>query len=303
MEGNLLTIGKMATATGMSVKALRFYERIGLLEPRAVDPRTRYRYYSIEQWMRLDIIKAARSMGMSLKELTPILQENGGKALAASLARQGERVAEKIKELQRTAASIDAARAAIADSLYAASERGVYVRDIPERRIVSRKISASPSVEEAAVGYSALVRAIGELRLVNKYETGILLAPDDESRFHASEVFNSVEAAPDSDPQRLSILPAGRYICVHYDGKNAVTQQARLWAHLRRRRLEPVMILQVDMLNDLLSMGAAQAELQVLASGDRPKGDREQAGIARARSDMNRRRRERRGARAERRRR
>jgi len=266
MKGKLFTIGELARIMGMTVKALRFYERIGLLEPHYIDPRTKYRYYSSAQLMRLDIIKAARSMGMSMKEINHVLGEKDGQALISSLAKQGERVAEKIEELRRMAASIEAARAAIADSLSSVGERGVYVKIIPERRIVSVKIGLSPSVEEVAVGYSVLNRLIGERKLVNRYETGILLTPDEESRFQASQVINTVGIAADSDPSGLSSLPAGSYLCVRYDEKSAVAQQAKLRAYMRRRKVKPALMLQADALSDLLSPEAAQVELQVAAS-------------------------------------
>jgi DNA-binding transcriptional MerR regulator len=266
MKGDFYTIGQMATATGLSVKALRFYEGIGILAPHHIDPETRYRYYSRAQLMRLDIIKAARSMGMSLKELEPVLREKDDTAILDALARQGELVSKRIEELKRTAASIEAARAAVAQSLSMVTERGVYVRELPERRFVSSKIGASPSVESVALGYTSLERTIRERRLINTYETGILLAADAQGAFQASALFATVEIAADSDPRDLSALPCGSYFCVRYDEKSAASQQAKLMAHVRRRKLNPLLMLQADLLSDLLLEDVAKVELQVLVS-------------------------------------
>ena len=45
----LMTIGRFARLTGLTVKALRHYDELGLLRPAAVDPETGYRLYGAEQ--------------------------------------------------------------------------------------------------------------------------------------------------------------------------------------------------------------------------------------------------------------
>jgi len=45
----LMTIGRFSRLTGLSVKALRHYDELGLLRPAAVDGQTGYRSYSSAQ--------------------------------------------------------------------------------------------------------------------------------------------------------------------------------------------------------------------------------------------------------------
>jgi hypothetical protein len=44
-----LSIGSFSRVSGLTVKALRHYDEIGLLEPARVDEWTGYRYYRLEQ--------------------------------------------------------------------------------------------------------------------------------------------------------------------------------------------------------------------------------------------------------------
>ena len=44
-----LSIGSFSRVSGLTVKALRHYDEIGLLEPARVDQWTGYRYYGLEQ--------------------------------------------------------------------------------------------------------------------------------------------------------------------------------------------------------------------------------------------------------------
>src|SRR5512138_193567 len=56
MQKKLFSIGEVSKIKGVTKKALRFYERIGLLKPHYINPFNRYRYYSIEQFVYIDII-------------------------------------------------------------------------------------------------------------------------------------------------------------------------------------------------------------------------------------------------------
>lgn len=64
-----LSIGELATASGLSAKALRLYDESGLLPPRAVDPVTGYRSYGTDQVPRARLIAALRGVGMGLARI------------------------------------------------------------------------------------------------------------------------------------------------------------------------------------------------------------------------------------------
>ncbi|WP_203714968.1 MerR family transcriptional regulator, partial [Asanoa siamensis] len=68
-----MTIGRFAHASGLTIKALRFYDENGLLEPRSVDPETGYRRYSGGQLRRAAMIKVLRQMGMSLAQVREVV--------------------------------------------------------------------------------------------------------------------------------------------------------------------------------------------------------------------------------------
>ena len=56
MRNNLLSIGEVARMKGVGIKALRYYERIGVLLPAHVDSQTGYRYYALSQMPELDVV-------------------------------------------------------------------------------------------------------------------------------------------------------------------------------------------------------------------------------------------------------
>ena len=74
MHNERIPIGKMAQMNRVSIPTLRLYDEKGLLKPRYVDPDTGYRYYSIDQNARLDMIAYMRDLDMSLAEIRQALQ-------------------------------------------------------------------------------------------------------------------------------------------------------------------------------------------------------------------------------------
>lgn len=64
-----LTIGQMSKINNVSEQTLRYYDRIGILKPIEVDKFNGYRYYSMKQCARLDMIQYLKSLGMRLKDI------------------------------------------------------------------------------------------------------------------------------------------------------------------------------------------------------------------------------------------
>lgn len=56
MKKEHLSIGEFSYLSGLSIKALRYYDKIGILKPEYTDKKTSYRYYSRKQLNYSDII-------------------------------------------------------------------------------------------------------------------------------------------------------------------------------------------------------------------------------------------------------
>jgi serine/threonine protein phosphatase PrpC len=68
----LLTIGGFARAAGLTAKALRLYDELGLLPPAAVDPDSGYRLYDPRQLRQARLIARLRGIGMPLAEIRTV---------------------------------------------------------------------------------------------------------------------------------------------------------------------------------------------------------------------------------------
>ena len=70
----MFRIGGFSKLSRVSVKALRFYDEVGLLKPTYVDRDTGYRYYSAALLPRLNRILAFKELGLSLGEIGHLLE-------------------------------------------------------------------------------------------------------------------------------------------------------------------------------------------------------------------------------------
>jgi DNA-binding transcriptional MerR regulator len=66
-------IGEFSKINKITVKTLRYYDRVGLLKPAFVDDDNGYRYYSSEQLPIIHKIIALRQMDFSINEILDLL--------------------------------------------------------------------------------------------------------------------------------------------------------------------------------------------------------------------------------------
>ena len=71
----MFKIGDFSKLSLVSVKALRYYDELGLLRPARVDEFSGYRYYSASQLGRLHRILALKDMGLSLVQIAQLLDQ------------------------------------------------------------------------------------------------------------------------------------------------------------------------------------------------------------------------------------
>ncbi len=71
----MFKIGDFSKLSMVSVKALRYYDELGLLKPAQVDEFTGYRYYVASQLTRLNRILAMKDMGLSLSQIAHLLDK------------------------------------------------------------------------------------------------------------------------------------------------------------------------------------------------------------------------------------
>lgn len=93
-----ISIGEVSKQAGVTVQAIRFYERRGLI-PRAPRKESGYRQFSLDIVKRIEFIKRAKLLGFTLKEVEKFLALADG--VASDCKEIQEFTAEKITEIEQ----------------------------------------------------------------------------------------------------------------------------------------------------------------------------------------------------------
>jgi DNA-binding transcriptional MerR regulator len=96
---SLMPIGRFSRLTGLTVKALRHYDELGLLPPAAVDHETGYRSYSSAQVGRAEWIRTLRLLELPLDDIATILATDDAATLKRLLVDHQRRTRVRQAEL------------------------------------------------------------------------------------------------------------------------------------------------------------------------------------------------------------
>ena len=97
------TVKQVAELSGVSIRTLHHYDRLGLLRP--CRNGSRYRMYLERDLERLEQIVALKFLGLPLAEIRKLL-DHGGRDLAAALRMQREVLEERRRMLDRAIGAI-----------------------------------------------------------------------------------------------------------------------------------------------------------------------------------------------------
>lgn len=100
----MLKIGEFSRLSLTTVKALRFYEREGLLIPAAIDEWSGYRFYETSQLETAARIKSYRQLGLSIEEIKGIFS---GEDVSCILSARAETLRKQQRETELQLSIID----------------------------------------------------------------------------------------------------------------------------------------------------------------------------------------------------
>ena len=107
----MFKIGDFSRLAQVSVRMLRHYDKLGLLEPSYTDRFTGYRYYTIDQLPRLNRIVALNDLGLTLAQISDLLGKDDklpAEQLRGMLALRRADLARELEEKRWQLASVEA---------------------------------------------------------------------------------------------------------------------------------------------------------------------------------------------------
>ena len=101
-----LTIGEFSRITHLSVKTLRHYHEVGLLEPVDVDRGTGYRRYTTGQIPTAQVISRFRSLNMPIEDVKAVLSAPDHESRNALISAHLVRLEDELAQVQLSVASL-----------------------------------------------------------------------------------------------------------------------------------------------------------------------------------------------------
>jgi DNA-binding transcriptional MerR regulator len=103
-----LTIGEFSKMTYLSVKALRYYHDVALLEPADIDPASGYRHYGVDQVATAQAIRRFRDLDMPIEQVRTVLEAPDLTSRNRAILDHLEVMQEQLEHTQHTVASLQA---------------------------------------------------------------------------------------------------------------------------------------------------------------------------------------------------
>lgn len=233
---NTFTIGEISKLHNISIKTLRYYDEIGLFKPIETNQTNGYRYYSTEQFEKLNIIKYLKALGLSLKEIKDQFEQGSLENFVHLLEEHKERTDQKMKELQLISARFHD-RIEELKAVKQIQDLGVVkIKSMESRRIVAiqENIFSEHQLELTLKGLensfnlepSLFIGRVGLTVSVNNLQ---------KHQFNEySSVFILLEEHHYSDDY-TTVLPHGDYVCIYFNGKR---EDSKLYYHKLLKYIE-----------------------------------------------------------------
>ena len=213
------SIGEMAKLYNISVETLRHYDRIDLLKPDYIKEQTGYRYYSIKSFLKMDLIKKCKAMGLSLEEIKEIIDEYTSlESVLRIIKNQKDMIDKKIIELNQIKKSITNLENSIEEALSLGinkpfikynKERILKVYNYTGRYTGEFQIKLRKSLLELETKYS---RQIPKIIFKTSYEDIIL-----NNKITYKKTMTQVDDDKSKYNNEMILLKSGYYATIYFD--------------------------------------------------------------------------------------
>lgn len=142
------SVGEAAKAVNTTSETLRHYDRIGLVRPGKKDEWTNYRYYTEQDIVRLNTVRALQLMDLPLKEIKKVLEYDDLQKVVDFLSQAEKKADEKISALRYSKSKIRLAKADYERKLQGQKKfSSAFIKDCPERVILLSDTLEVPTLD------------------------------------------------------------------------------------------------------------------------------------------------------------
>lgn len=261
---NLFSIGEVSDIKAITIKALRYYHKMGILVPKYIDEQTGYRYYSIEQFIYIDIIKGCRALGTSIVELQEIFKECDMDKLLEFLQQKRLEAEENIHRMQEVIKNIDILNESVQYSRHVLDRDEIEIRYFDKRYIAVHHCQESGSLKELLY-YSDLDKIVKENNIEITMDKGIIYNVKSDEQIEPIYVFNGIKQNDSLEQKEcIRVLPEGNYLVLSYSEGNEEMRVQKLFEYAKQHQFKIKRFIELELYDDLFNTDSFSCQLQIL---------------------------------------
>ncbi|MGE7943144.1 MerR family transcriptional regulator [Lysinibacillus xylanilyticus] len=263
MVQHLFSIGEVSKMKDITIKALRYYHKMGILIPKYIDETTGYRYYSIDQFIHIDIIKSCRELKTSIVELQEIFKNCNTDELLTFLQLKKYEAEEQIKKMQEVINTIDRLNIKVESSKDILINDDISIQFFEQRSVVVAPCKEVGSLQELLY-YSDLEKSIQDKGGKMSLERGILYNVNAESNVIPMYVFSRLQGNATLDAEHnIKILPKGKYLTIAYSKENEEERRNKIIKFVKENNLTVRSFIEIELYNDFFNTESYSCQIQI----------------------------------------
>ncbi len=212
------SIGEVSKLHNVSIQTLRHYDKIGLLKPAYINEKSKYRYYSVDNFIMLDFIKQCKVMGLALEDIKDLINNyTSVNSILDIITKQKEIIAERIKELENVKENVNMLEYKIQAALNDGIGEPFVMRC--EKRSFIKYNNIKRYTDEFEIELTYKSREI-EKKYGTIYKESAFAIPYEKvntnSELNYEHMMLCLYDNILDDTEESAILPAGNYVTIHF---------------------------------------------------------------------------------------
>lgn len=237
----LFTIGQLAKLFNTKVPTLRYYDEVGLLKPAKVDSKTHYRYYTTEQFERLNVITYLRTLDLSLDAIKDFFEERDTSKLENMLREQKSQVEKQIATLKNIEQRIDVRLSQVEDATHSTLGK-IEIVELTNIPVISLKEHYRTN-EDIELPISVLRQRYDVNKNIFLGKIALAISKEHLQQHQFDEYTELILILePGDDNKATSFLPSGQYLRLRFHGTHdtAPIQYQKLLDYCQKHNFEVV---------------------------------------------------------------
>lgn len=237
MQEKLLTCGAFAKICNVEKHVLFHYDEIGLFKPVYVDDKG-YRFYSYHQYDTFKIIKALKSLGMSLKDIKIYLGQRNPHLFLKLLDIQEKKLVEAQKNLQQIHETLQSLRSFTLEGLEADTEK-IFIEYQKEAPILLSPDLENTNDKDFAAFTKQYINFLEKHHLASGEFAGIIISIENVKQLKTYN-YSYIYAYAHKKSTITRIKKSGNYLCAYHKGYYAdlVATYQRMLAYAQTHHIE-----------------------------------------------------------------